>query len=342
VPANLRIAPKVRRLADAYDSSFRVQGLASIARYTLLIVVLWSLLPLFPAQYQTRLANLVLVQAIAALGVNIILGYAGLISIAHAATMAIGAYASALLMMRLEWPFAAAFVGACVLGALVSAVVGILGTRIQTNYFLLVTLALAGSVRLIIVNESGLTGGPTGLFGVPPAELFGWVAESDSAFYMLVVPIAALALYLAQRLRVSRTGRAMIALRLNEPAALMSGIDVKRYRIAAMALGGAYLGASGSLFAHLVRFLGPESFSLSLALLLTLMVVVGGIGSNAGTVLSVAVLVVVTAQIQDVGNAWVFYYGVLIMAMLVVAPRGLASIVPLVRPRLAALVGRRR
>jgi branched-chain amino acid transport system permease protein len=330
-----------RHLASFYE--LRVAPREAWIRFLLYLavtVVLWAVLPLLGAQYQLRLANLIIVDVIAALGVNIILGYAGLVSIAHGATMAIGAYTSALLMIRFHWPFALAFAAACAISAALSGLVGILGTRIKTNYFMLVTIALAAVVRLVIVNETAITGGPSGLFDVPAAGGFGWSADTDAQFYLLGIPFSVLAFYLAQRLRSSRAGRAMIALRLNESAARMSGVDVNRYRIAAMALGGAYLGAAGSLFAHLVRFLGPESFGLSLALLLTLMVVVGGIGSNAGTVLSVAVLVVLTSQLQDVGNAWVLYYGVLIMVMLVVAPRGVASIATGLYSRARRLAGR--
>ncbi len=299
---------------------------AGPARSAALILALWAAQPLFAAAYQQRLANLVLVQVIAALGVNVILGYAGLVSIAHGATMAIGGYASALLMMRLGWPFPMAFTAAVGLSGVISGLFGALGTRIKTNYFLLVTLAMAEMVTLVIVNENGVTGGPTGLFNVPPAAIGGLVADSDAKFYLLAVPFTVIGFYIVQRLRASKTGRAMFALRLNEAAASTSGVNVNTHRVAAMALGGAYLGAAGSLFAHLLRFLGPESFTLSLALLLTLMVVMGGIGSNWGVVVSVTVLTVATAQLQDVGNAWVLFYGLLIMAILVVAPRGVLSI----------------
>jgi branched-chain amino acid transport system permease protein len=314
---------RLRRLGEGPGRA----GIVDLARYFGLIAILLTIEPMFAGQYQIRLANLVLVQGIAALAANVILGFAGLVSIALAATMALGGYTSALLMMKLGWSFPLAFLGACVLSATVSGLVGLLGTRIKTNYFLLVTLALSQVVTLVIVNEAWLTGGPTGLLGVPPAAILGFVADTDRRFYVLVVPIFVVALYVAQRLRQSKAGRAMFALRLNEPAARMSGIDVNRYRVAAMMFAGAYLGASGSLFAHLLRFLGPESFTLSLSLLLTLIVVIGGIGSNFGAAISVAVVTVITQSLQDTsGSTWVLYYGIVIMALLVFAPRGLLGL----------------
>lgn len=311
------------RLPDAGELR---SSAVDLSRYVGLLILLVAIQPLFQAQYQARLVNLVLVQGIAAIGVNIIIGYAGLVSIAHAATMAIGAYASALLMMKLGLPFPVGLAAAALLAAVISGAVGVLGTRIRTNYFLLVTIALSNVVQLVIINEVWLTGGPSGLFNVPAAAIGGFVADTDATFYLLLAPTFVVALYLAERLRGSRTGRGMVAVRIREPAARASGIDARRYRILAMVIGGAYLGVAGSLFGHLIRFLGPESFGVSQSLLLTLAVVVGGIGSNIGAVISISAITFVTQSLQSVGSLWVLLYGLLIIVILVVAPRGLAGL----------------
>ncbi len=296
--------------------------------------------PVFGAHYQIRLANLVLIQGIAALATNVTIGYAGLISVALAATMGLGAYTSALLVMKAGVPFPIAFVAACVVSSVFSGLMGFLGTRVKTSYFMLVTLALAGAIALVIVNEAWLTGGPTGLLGIPEASIGSFVADTDQAYYVLVVPIFVVCLYLAQRLRVSKAGTAMVALRINESVARASGVDASRYRIVAMVYAGCYLGAAGSLYAHLVRFLGPESFTLDLSLLLILAVVIGGIGSNVGAVVSVALITVVTQTLQTAGTWWVLLYGLTIMIALLVAPRGLAGVPSMVREGIARLNSR--
>jgi len=250
-----------------------------------------------------------------------------LVSMAHAATMAIGAYTSVILMQRYHASFVVAFVSASIVAGVISALVGLLGTRVKPNYFLVITTGIHYTVILVLINEAWLTGGGIGLFDVPSAGLGPLVLDTDQKYYLLLVPLVVLALYCADRLRSSRAGRAMVALRQNEVAASISSVNVPLYRVAAMAFAGVYLGAAGSLFAHLVGFLGTDSFGLSLTLQLTLVVVVGGIGSNFGAIASVAALTVATEQFKDVGDTWILWYGVLIMVLMVVAPRGIAGVI---------------
>jgi branched-chain amino acid transport system permease protein len=307
------------------DSRWR-RSVASLLGYPGLLTVLLLLEPLFVSQYAIRLANTILIQAIAALGVNVVLGYAGLVSIAHAAFMALGAYSSALIMIKLHAPFPLAILSACLVCGATSGVIGMLGNRVETNYLLVITLGIHISIFLVIVNENWLTGGASGLFNVPHPDIGPWVLGNDRSYYWLTSVSFVIALYCAGCLRNAKAGRAMLAARLHQPAARMSGINVNRYRVWAMVIAGIYFGASGSLFAHMIGFLGPEEFSISLTLLLTLTVVVGGLGSNLGSCVSVALLTVVTEAIQTEASSWLLFYGVLIMVVMVVAPRGIAGI----------------
>lgn len=297
-----------------------------LASYPGLLAVLLLIEPIFSSQYLIRLANTILIQAIAALGVNVVLGFAGLVSIAHAALMAFGAYTSALLMLKLGLPFPIAFLAACLGCGLISALVGILGNRVETNYLLVITLGIHVAIMLVIVNENWLTGGASGLFNVPKVTIGSWRLGNDRSYYWLTVPLFVIALYFAQRLRASKAGRAMIAARLHGPAARMSGVNVNRYRIWAMVFAGIYFGASGSLFGHLIGFLGPEDFNLTLTLLLTLTVVVGGLGSNIATCVSLVLLTTISEVFQQAASYWLLLYGILIMVVMVVAPRGMAGI----------------
>jgi branched-chain amino acid transport system permease protein len=301
-------------------------SLGSLGAYVALLAALLAIEPLFTTPYLIRLANTILIQGISALAVNVVLGFAGLVSIAHAAFMAIGAYLSALLMIKAGVPFVVAFLAACLVCGFISGIVGYLGTRVETNYLMVITLGINEAVFLVIINQNSLTGGASGLANVPAATIGPWVLDSDYRYYGLVVPIFVAALYFAQRLRASKAGRAMVAARQHQPAARMSGVDVTRHRVWAMVFAGVYLGAAGSLFAHMVRFLGPEDFTISNSLLLTLIAVVGGLGSNIGACLSALALTVVNEEVREIATSWVFYYGILIMVIMVVAPRGLAGI----------------
>jgi branched-chain amino acid transport system permease protein len=275
--------------------------------------------------YEMHIADLILIEAIAALGVNIILGYAGLVSIAHAAVMALGAYTSALLAARLGLPFPATLIAAGAVGAIVSALIGLLGNRVSPNYLLVITTAIQQVVYLAIVYTPALTGGSNGMF-VPFITVGPITVLTDSDYFFIAATLFVVGFFLAQRLRSSRMGRAVNAGRLNPGAAAMSGIDVNRDRVVAMSIGGAYLAVSGSLTAHLIHYIGPDGFGLSLALLLTLIVVVGGLGSNIGSVVSVVLLTIITEQFQGASaTTWVLYYGILIIGVMMVAPHGLAN-----------------
>jgi branched-chain amino acid transport system permease protein len=297
-----------------------------LARYVVLALLLVSIEPLLGSSYLIRIANWILILSIAALGANVVNGYAGLVSIAHAAFMAAGAYVCAIAVMKLGIPFVVAAVIACVACGLLSGLIGWLGNRVEPVYFLVVTLGIHVSVLLVIVNEDWITGGANGLSGIPAAAIGPLVLSTDWLWYPLIVTIFTVALYLAQSLRDSRAGRAMAAGRLNLPAANASGIDINRNRITAMVVGGVYFGVAGSVFAFVIRFLGPENFSMSLTLLLLLIVVVGGLGSNLGTCVSVLLVVGLTEVLRGAATTWVLLYGIFIMVMMVVAPRGLADL----------------
>lgn len=307
---------------------------AGLLRYPLLLIAILAAQSLLGRTYEVRIANLVFILAIAAVGVNVSLGFAGLISMAHAALMAIGAYASVILMVELGLPFPVAFLVSSLLAGTVSGLVGALGTRVRPLYFLLITAGLHQVVLLVIVNESWLTGGAVGYFDVPVPSVGPWDFASDRSVYSLLAIACLASLYFADRLRESKQGRAMVALRLHESAARVSSVNVDGYRIAAMVFSGIYLGAAGSLFAHLIGFLGPESFTLTLMLQLLLMVVVGGIGSNVGAIVGAVALTLTTEQLRGTGGAWVLYYGLAIMAIMVVAPKGLAGLIDTVVDRL--------
>ncbi len=297
-----------------------------LIRYLLLAALLVAAESFLTTPYLVRTANWMLILAVAAMGANIISGYAGLVSVAHAAFMAIGAYVSALSMMKLGLPFPVAFVMACAMCGVISGAVGLLGNRVEPVYFIVVTYGFAVAVTLVIVNESWLTGGANGLNGVPPASFGQWMLSDDWAVYPMIAFVFTVALYFAQRLRNSRAGRAMVAGQLNVPAASSSGVDVNRSRIFAMVVGGIYLGAAGSLFAHVVRFLGPENFSISLTLLLYLILVVGGLGSNIGACLAVFLVVSLTEILRGSATTWLLLFGISIMVIMIVAPRGLPEI----------------
>jgi len=291
-----------------------------------LVLVLVGVRFLFDSPATLYLIALMAVYALASLGLNILFGLGGMLSLAQAAVMAVGGYTSALLSIKLEWPFVAALVCGAVSGALVSALASVASLRVATHYFVLVTLAVAESISLILVNEDELTGGFNGLFGIPPITIAGLNVSQPWPLAALMIIVLFFGWYIADAFRASRAGFATVASGADPQMALASGINIPRVRIIAGAVGGVYAGVAGALFAGLLQFLGPSDFDLSKTLLFLLIVVIGGLGSNAGTIVAAVVLTYLSQGLLQLRQVSPLVYGVAIMVLLVVMPHGLAGI----------------
>jgi branched-chain amino acid transport system permease protein len=271
---------------------------------------------------------------ILALSLNLLLGYTGQLSLGHAAFFGIGAYTSALITLRWEWPFWPALAGAAVSSGLAGWAIGRLALRVRGAYFVLVTISFAGVISLVSVNWMDLTNGPLGLPGVPAPELGPWSLRTKTAYYYLVLAAAALAYLVCARVVRSRVGRALVALRENEPLAESVGIDGTRYLVLATVLSAGMAGVAGSLYAHYTRFVSPEVFLFSYTVTMVIMVVAGGKGTLAGPVVGAVLFTVLPEALRE-AMAWqwqLLAYGVLLILLVFFLPRG---IVP-------ALAGRRR
>jgi branched-chain amino acid transport system permease protein len=300
-----------------------IASLPLAIKVLLLFLVLLPLPWLFGTRYVLQLAELIMVYIVIALGQNIVLGYSGQISIAQSAFAAIAAYGSALLMMQADLPFPLAALAGILLAGVAGTALGLVTFRVRTHYVLLVTIGFHIIVLLFIVNLSDLTGGPMGLYPIPNISIGSWTLKSPSGYYWAYMAVTALFLYVAERIKLSRFGLAMLAIKNNERGARALGINPIFYRTAAMTLAALYAGVGGVMFAFLIQFLGPESFSLHSALLYILIIVLGGMGNNWGLVLTTIGLTVLEENLKVIAEAWVLIYGLLIMLVIAVAPGGL-------------------
>jgi branched-chain amino acid transport system permease protein len=311
-------------------------------RHVVFHVVLGGALALLPVllNSDTRLqtVNLAGIFGIAALGLNVVFGLGGLLSIAQAAIMAVGGYVFVFVMGTVLGVIPS-IVLACLGGAAVSSLTGLASARVRSHYFILLTLALAEALILLIQNNPDLTGGSNGLPMPGDARLFGWDFGTTDGLYFLVMPLLLASWYLADCFKRSRPGLALRALNADEYLALMSGIATGRARFAATAIGGAFAGLAGALLVIDDAYIGPQSFDIDTAGLLLLMIVLGGPGSNAGTVLAATILTVLLQGTLTMTTIGQLIYGVAIMALIIVAPEGLAGLarsVPFGRRRRAA------
>jgi branched-chain amino acid transport system permease protein len=288
----------------------------------------------------SRLVMVTMIYSIAVIGLNITLGYCGLVSLAQAGFLGLGAYTWTLVSARSGLGFLPAAVIAIAVCAALGFLVGALATRVKTHYFIIVTIGLQITFVTLLGRWSSLTGGTQGMVVQSDLRLGPLTVTSLQGLLTVIAGVFVIMLYLANRLRRSRDGRAMLALLQSGPGAEASGVNAWMYRSIGMAVGAGYGGVAGCLFAPYLRFLGPESFGLELSILFVVMLVVGGLGSNVGAVLGVAVLTQIDHYAQStLGLSNLIYGGVLVFAV-VAAPKGIVGMLRIgaawVRKRVAA------
>jgi branched-chain amino acid transport system permease protein len=249
--------------------------------YGLLAIVL-VLAPLGLDRFYLGELSLVFIYAIAGIGLMLLVGYTGLVSLGHAAFLAVGAYCHSWLLGN-GVPLPLAMVAATLVTAGVGAVVGVPALRMTGIYLAVATLALAVIVEKVLEKWETVTGGLRGL-PVPKAQFLGFDLGAPANFYYLCLGVLALGLLAAMNLLRSPTGRAMVAVRDSETSAQSMGIHINRIKGLAFALSAGFTGLAGALFAHRIGYLFPDSFTVLTSIQLLLMVVVGGLGSLHGVV----------------------------------------------------------
>jgi branched-chain amino acid transport system permease protein len=307
--------------------------LAALGAIALLTVPIWV-----PNPYHLHIVIMAGIFAILALSLNLLLGYTGQLSLGHAAFFGIGAYASALLTLRLDWTFWMALPSAGILAGGAGWGIGRLALKLRGAYFVLVTISFAGVISLVSVNWMELTNGPLGLPGVPAPALGAWSFQTKRAYYYLVLAATVLAYVVCHRLVHSRIGRAFLALRENEPLAESVGIDGVRYLVLAAVVSATLAGVAGSLYAHYTRFVSPEVFLFSYTVTMVIMVVAGGKGTLAGPVVGAVVFTILPEALREI-MAWqwqMLTYGVLLVLLIFFLPRGIVPTLTAWRARRAS------
>jgi len=296
------------------------RALGALTAVALLTLPLW-----LASAYHLHVVIMAGIFTILALSLNLLLGYAGQLSLGHAAFFGIGAYTSALLALRLEWPFWLGLPGAAAVAGLAGWAIGRLALRVRGAYFVLVTISFAGVISLVSVNWMELTNGPLGLPGVPAPALAGLSFRTKFAYYYLVLAAAAGSYLVCHRLVGSRLGRAFLALRENEPLAESVGVDPTRTLVLAAVVSAAMAGVAGGLYAHYTRFVSPEVFLFSYTVTMVIMVVAGGKGTLAGPVVGAVLFTVLPEALRE-AMAWqwqMLAYGVLLVLLVFFLPRGI-------------------
>jgi branched-chain amino acid transport system permease protein len=289
------------------------------------LLALYALLPLFLKNYGVYLMTLLCVYLMAAFGLNLIVGYAGQMSIGQAAFYGIGAYQAAILL-KLGWPFFVVLPIAAVVCFIIGLALGFPALRVQHHYLAFATLGFNVLVFLVMRNEEQLTGGTFGISDIPRPSVFGYSLDGALPFfYFTLVSVIVLGVLLWWLLR-SPWGRAFAALRDNPIRAESTGVNITAYTLLAFAIGAACAGVGGVYLATLVNFIEPGQFHLSVSLLMLLAVIVGGSGRFFGPVLGSVVVVLLPEWLRFLQDWYLAIFGFAVIVLMVFLPGGLLSL----------------
>lgn len=289
-----------------------------------LAAILAAALPLaLRGDYALHLAVAIGINAIVVLGLSLLMGYAGQVSLGQAAFVGIGAYSSAILGSKLDlspWLGLLAGVG---LAAVVAAIVGIPMLRLRGHYLAMGTLGFGMIVHIVMVQWEGLTTGTTGISSFAPLSVAGVKLDSEIRMYYLVAAICLVALSMASNIINSRVGRAMRAVHTSEAAASTSGVDISRYKLQVFAISAGLAGLAGSLYAHHTGYVNPDSFGFGYSIQLLVMVVLGGMASIWGAVFGAGAVSLLAEYLRARQELSPVIFGLVLMAVMVFLPDGL-------------------
>ncbi|WP_316570747.1 branched-chain amino acid ABC transporter permease [Neobacillus sp. YIM B06451] len=275
--------------------------------------------------------NLIVIYAIVAIGFNILLGYAGQISLGHAAFMGLGAYLSAYITANYELPFLVSLFLSGLIPMVIGLILGLVALRLEGHYLAIATLGFGVAIQQTFKEWIAFTNGFSGVRAATP-EIFGFALREREHFFVLAVIICVLLILFAHNLLSSKTGRALIAIRDSEHAAQAMGVSLFKYKLIAFALSAFYAGIGGSLYVHLIRYTEPNQWGIDLSLNLLAMVVIGGLASIPGSVLGAAFIVFVPEFVKDIEwlqnikNVASIFTGVALVLVIMFFPYGLARI----------------
>ena len=287
--------------------------------------------------YYVSVAILIGISIIGAIGLNILAGFAGQISLGHGAFIGVGAYTSSLLVMELQVPFWFALPAAGLFTGCVGLIFGIPSLRLKGLYLAIATLAAQVILNFIMIHWSSLTQGTSGLI-VDSPELFGFVFDTDESYYFIVLVAVVVATTCARNLQRTRVGRAFMAVRDNDLSAALIGINLFKYKLLAFFTSSFYAGVAGSLWAHYVTIITPEHFTIVESINYLAMIIIGGIGSVLGAILGAIFMILLPEVLQAFADSfagvfpsiWNMFaalkevvFGVVIVLFLIFEPDGL-------------------
>ena len=311
---------------------------------------------LFLEGYSLRVLTLGLIAALAVLGLNLVYGYCGLIHLGQAGFVGLGAYTTALLTTKAGWPMAVSIPAAVAVTALAAGLISVPLLRLKGHYLALATVGVNVVLELVAKNWVELTNGYNGIAGIPRLADAVSPGNPDRVFLFIATVMVLIGIGLSTRLRDSHLGRAMIAVRDDETAAMVSGVDVVQVRVIAFVLGAVFAAVAGALFAHYTGFISPTDFGVPISILYLVMIIVGGEASIGGVVAGAVIMTFLPELLRDAAErlvaiglsdgglfvrlldeGYLAVYGLIMLLVLVFMPKGLAGLVRVISAKTEAV-----
>lgn len=303
-------------------------GATTLARAQALLLVLIGVvllaLPNFVDNYIRYVMTRLFIYVLVALGLNLLTGYAGQVSLGHAAFFAIGAYTAAVLAESWQWPSVLCVLAAAAAAAVVGYLLGLPCLRLSGLYLAMATLGFTFIVQEGLLQLAAITHGSEGM-SVRPASILGFRFDSDYRKYYLLLGVTVLMLLFARNLVQGRTGRAFLAIRENERAAEAMGVYLAQYKTIAFAISALYTGLAGALSAFVVGFLDPQEFSLFLSIQFITIIILGGLASLLGSVLGAGFLIILPELLAGLDVWQALAYGAIMVLTIILMPYGLSG-----------------
>jgi len=306
------------------QSTPRTGRLVPIVVFVMAIALI-ALTP-FLGNYYIRVVNGLLIYILLGIGLNIVIGYAGLLDLGFVAFYAVGAYTYGLLasaQLGIHLPFLLIVLIAALLGMLVGILLGVPVLKLRGDYLAIVTLGFGEIIRILVNNIDWLTGGPKGIARLDKASIFGIEIAKPVDFYWLLLATVLIVATIVWRMEKSILGKAWAAIREDQDAARGIGINTTNAKLAAFATSATIGSIAGVIFAASQRFVSPESFSLQESVLIVLMIVIGGIGNIVGIIAGAAILILLPEVLREFAEWRILFLGLLMIALIILRPAGI-------------------
>lgn len=335
------MAVRSKTFRESYYEDIKLLQTIWVRFWLGLFLVGLAIAPFVTDPYVVYLINLSCIATVAALGLNILTGFTGQISLGHAAFFAIGSYTTAIFANHFQMQFWFCLPLSGLVAAATGLVIGIPCLRLKGLYLAMATLSFGIVVEYVIITWERVTSGVRGI-SIPTLELFGYSLDSNNKIYYFLIFVTALAIIGAKNLVRTRVGRAFIAIRDRDVAAEVMGVNLTKYKVMAFSVGSFYAGVAGGLYAYVMHYIHPDHFTFLLSVQYLAMIIVGGLGSVLGSVFGAVFLTIVPEFIKGMADVLTFMissladkyddgwniaaFGLLIMVFLMFEPKGLNGI----------------